>query len=469
MNVVSLRREIFFTIFLVMLVFLSGYILINAKLTYDDEVAQVEEVVGLVTKGASLATQEALWNLSTEDIVPIFEAYFIHKPIVTIRALDENGKVFFEKRKSERSNDRLRLKKAKVFKDQKMIGSLEIEYSIDFVWQRVLMSVLSKLAAMIAFFGILSAVLVYLLHRKIVAPLEELRNIALINESKQNSQPFQSDSPNEIGKLATTLEEFRLNSKQVTDNLEKLVAQKTAQLVQSSKLSSLGEMAAGVAHEINNPMAVILGNAEVLKEHLGDQADEFSAKKLDKIMNMVTRVSKIVKGLKQFSRDAHADEMIVVPVSKIINEVLELCQQKLKNASVEVEVKVPEVEAFIKCREVQMSQVLLNLVQNAADAIAELPERWIKISCESVNSMNLQIRVMDSGRGIPPEILPKLFEPFFTTKEIGKGTGLGLSISAGIVKDHGGSLTVDELAPHTCFVLTLPSVGVFERGARDAA
>ena len=108
-------------------------------------------------------------------------------------------------------------------------------------------------------------------------------------------------------------------------------------------------------------------------------------------------------------------------------------------------------------RGTEISQVLVNLLNNADDAISKMPEKWIKLSVQNRSDW-LEIRVTDSGHGIPPGDQKKLFQPFFTTKEIGKGTGLGLSISHGIVKNHGGELTLDTTSPNTCFVVRLPAL-----------
>jgi len=107
---------------------------------------------------------------------------------------------------------------------------------------------------------------------------------------------------------------------------------------------------------------------------------------------------------------------------------------------------------------------LLNLLNNAHDAIAHLPEKWVRVSVKALGD-TVEIRVRDSGRGIPPDIAQKIFQPFFTTKEIGKGTGMGLSISLGIIKAHSGRLTLDESEPNTCFVLSLPLAKSMERAA----
>ena len=112
-------------------------------------------------------------------------------------------------------------------------------------------------------------------------------------------------------------------------------------------------------------------------------------------------------------------------------------------------------EVKVKCRPVQISQVIINLIGNACDAIESLPDKWIKIGIRNASGP-IVLFVMDSGRGIPESIAKKIFQPFFTTKDVGKGTGLGLSISKGIMDAHGGSISVDFECENTCFLLSFP-------------
>lgn len=402
-------------------------------------------------------------------MIPIFDAYFIYEPIVRIRANEESGKIFYEKAMPDRIHGRTLMKREKISRDGRVIGALEVEYSVSDALQSVWKGILIQLTFLVVFFATISWVLILALQRKFILPLESLRQIAHANETQGQDFSFRVQSKNEIADLAGTLEDFRLASKRTQENLQKMVNEKSAQLVQSSKLSSLGEMAAGIAHEINNPMAIIVGNTEVLKSHVEKHNDEYALKRIEKILNMVQRVTKIINGLRQFSRNAENDPPQVSPLSKIIGDTVELCKQGLLNKQIAFELKMPEQEVFIKCREVQISQVLLNLIQNAADAIAPLADRWIQIKVDTTKENRVKILVIDSGKGISQEIIEKLFQPFFTTKEVGKGTGLGLSISMGIAKDHGGSLSVDTQAKNTCFVLELPLKQVFETENKDAA
>jgi C4-dicarboxylate-specific signal transduction histidine kinase len=163
----------------------------------------------------------------------------------------------------------------------------------------------------------------------------------------------------------------------------------------------------------------------------------------------------IVSELKAFSRDSSTDAFESTTLKQLVDETLDLCHARFAANAVSVFAgDIPE-RWKVECRSSQIAQVLLNLLNNAYDAVVDQPERWIKVDVLDKNEL-LEIAVTDSGPGIPAPIAEKIMSPFFTTKPPGKGTGLGLSISSNIMTDHGGRLTVDGSSPHTRFVISLP-------------
>ena len=249
---------------------------------------------------------------------------------------------------------------------------------------------------------------------------------------------------------------------------KQIIAQQ-AVLTETAKMSALGVMAGGIAHELNNPLSIIVGRATQTKERL--QKNQIPTEKvleaLEKIEKVSDRMAKIIHGIKTFSRDATHDPLKEESLGSLVEETLELCKEKLKKLDISIEV-ANFGELKIYCRATQISQVLLNLIGNSADAIAEQSERWIKIDFH-LDAQNLVLNVTDSGKGIPPETAEKLMTPFFTTKEVGKGTGLGLSISKGILEKHNGSLTLNKAHSHTQFCLSLPLNPNNENSLRKAA
>ncbi len=227
-------------------------------------------------------------------------------------------------------------------------------------------------------------------------------------------------------------------------------------LLESAKMSSLGEMAGGIAHEINNPLTIIAGMAETISRTLKRQPLDMMRleKASQRIETTVERVSKIVKGLKTFARDGSRDDFESYSVAQLLNETVDFCGIRFSECGIELHIEFPPNELKFNCRPIEIEQVLLNLLNNAFDAISDLKEKWISITTE-VDEINntLRLRIVDSGNGIPVAVQEKLFTPFFTTKDVGKGTGLGLSISQGIISQHSGSIYVDNSHPNTCFVL----------------
>lgn len=223
-----------------------------------------------------------------------------------------------------------------------------------------------------------------------------------------------------------------------------------------AKLSALGEMAGGIAHEINNPLAIIQGKVGQMLRMLEKEGlrPEWLKDELQKVVDTTKRISRIIDGLRSFSRSGEKDPFEPVSSKKIVTDTLAFCSEKFRTNGVELRFD-EGVDVLVHGRFVQLAQVLLNLVGNAYDAIHDLEDRWVEIRVEDKGSF-VEIRVIDSGRGIPPEVAAKIMQPFFTTKEIGKGTGLGLSISKGIVEEHGGTLDLDLACENTCFVIRLP-------------
>lgn len=237
-----------------------------------------------------------------------------------------------------------------------------------------------------------------------------------------------------------------------------VVKEQEARMIESRKMATLGEMASSIAHEINNPLAIIAGNNVLIKRSLNEPSNEIDITKLlknvEKIEKTVNRVDKIIKGLRLFSRDGSLDQMSSASIDSLIEETLSLCQERFRTTGVLLSFET-NYHGDILCRGTQISQVLINLLNNAYDAVAELDEKWVHLKIQQVQN-ELIISVIDSGFGVPVEIQNKILQPFFTTKELGRGTGLGLSISKGIIESHGGGLTIQTLKGHTCFVVKLP-------------
>jgi C4-dicarboxylate-specific signal transduction histidine kinase len=245
---------------------------------------------------------------------------------------------------------------------------------------------------------------------------------------------------------------------------EAIIEAQRTELITSSKLATLGEMAGGIAHEVNTPLTTIKFSIDLMKQNiLEDLPDtDFMLQKIELVDKTLDRIHVIIKNLRNFARDGNLDPLKRESVHEIIDSSLSLCKEKFKKHNIQIEYCEKKNEShFISCRGVQISQVILNLLSNSFDAVESLENPWIKITMTE-DIMNgkkfINIKVSDCGSGISPQIVDKMFNPFFTTKEVGKGTGMGLSISSGIIKTHGGELIYDHKSEYTCFIIKLPSL-----------
>lgn len=233
-----------------------------------------------------------------------------------------------------------------------------------------------------------------------------------------------------------------------------------AQLLQSGKLAAIGEMAAGIAHELNNPLTAILGNAQLLLRSV--PKDDRSYKLLSDIHLCGKRCKTIIQNLLTFSRQ---DEYVFedCSVNEAVEQVLGLVGDQIKKQNIMIQKKLDDSIEFIEGNVQQIGQIILNLLINAKDALEDtnIPKKVITIETRSVleNEKHwVLLSVKDNGKGISEQHLQEIFNPFFTTKRPGKGTGLGLSVSLGIAEAHGGTIEViSELGKGSQFILKLPA------------
>jgi two-component system NtrC family sensor kinase len=344
----------------------------------------------------------------------------------------------------------------------------DVDYEVAGMKYRVLL-VTAVEVTLIALF------IIFFTRRFVGQPIEKLIAGTQAISHMELDQPLDiAGNSEELDELARSFDTMRdrlrtalaeINS--FTQSLETKVQDRTQQLkaahqklLQSDRLASLGELAASVAHEINNPIAGVLNLSMLLQRMLKDDGIpqerilEFR-KYLAQVSAETTRVGRIVSDLLAFSRRSKP-QRAPADVNKIVKMTLSLVQHKMKLSGVEVESDLAEDLPPVPCDQSQVQQVVLNLVMNAAEATHTKADRRVKVSTRTGNGV-VRLVVTDNGEGIAPENLAKVFHPFFTTKPEGKGVGLGLAVSYGIVEAHGGEIEVNSaFGEGATFTVSLP-------------
>jgi C4-dicarboxylate-specific signal transduction histidine kinase len=265
------------------------------------------------------------------------------------------------------------------------------------------------------------------------------------------------------------LEDSRKAMIHIMDDLRKTTAQierrewelreKQEQLVQAGKLATLGELTTGIAHELNNPLnniGLFVGNViDHLELGLAEQEKESMLRDLNSALEQVRKATEIITHLRTFGRAASV-VLEPVAINDVIERSLSLTREQLRLRQIEVELDLAPADAVVLGNPIQLEQVFINLITNARDALADTPRREIRIT-SSVEPKLVRVRFADTGPGIRAGLEQRIFDPFFTTKEVGTGTGLGLSITYGILKEHGGAISVESPPEEgACFVVELP-------------
>lgn len=249
---------------------------------------------------------------------------------------------------------------------------------------------------------------------------------------------------------------FHLILNDITDKKleEKSQKQHQAEILKSARLASLGEMAAGISHELNTPLQTIQSSAELLEMSAlsGDDVKAQALAMSSKIVETVAKISGIIKSLRSLAKMDETLKSETVEVSKLLKQVEQATAYYFKNAGIELTFEYDN-EVFIKCRPRQIEQVVINLLTNAVDAIKSQEDKWVKMQLIS-NSQSVKILVEDNGPGVPDSLKSQIMTPFFTTKK--EGTGLGLSLSKSIIEEHEGSLIVNCERGTTVFEVELP-------------
>ncbi len=298
---------------------------------------------------------------------------------------------------------------------------------------------------------VVAAVLGIWFSRRLTVPLERLSEAAFAVGKGEFDVNVQAASRDEIGLVSSSFN-------QMTRELKtREAALKDAQeaLIQSEKMAAFGQIGAGIAHEVKNPLAGILGYAQLAMRKIGD--DDPLRQKLEVIERETRRCTEIIGNLMKFARQETSAKH-EVDLSKVVADALEIVDHQLTVNGIEIETHLDPALPRVMANANQLQQVVMNFAINAQQAMAEGDGRLI-VTTAAADSGEVVLTIRDTGPGIPADIRDKIFEPFFTTKPAGKGTGLGLSVTYGIIKDHEGQIQVaSEPGEGTAFEVILPAI-----------
>lgn len=316
----------------------------------------------------------------------------------------------------------------------------------------------------------------------IIEPIKKMVDATTLISQGDLNQQLNINRNDEIGQLSNTfdkmvesLRESREEIETYNRTLEEKIIERTleleeaqSQLIQSEKLGAIGQLAAGVAHELNNPLGGILGYAQFTLEKLKkNNPDATTSKEISSYIRYLTDIEKqarrcktIVQNLLRFSRSSKTTEFSSINLNTIIEDTCTFVEHQLHMNQITLKIQLDENLPEIQANAGQLQQVFTNLIINAMHASP--PDTEIEIRTRFSPPLGefdgtVEVLCIDQGKGIPAENVKKIFEPFFTTKDVGKGTGLGLSVSYGIIKEHGGEIKVEsELDNGTTFTITFP-------------
>ncbi len=479
----SLSRKVLAYILTASTLITTALTAITFYFDYRSELGLLDRSFGQLERLTLGPLSNAVWSFDDEQISKFLEGIVATGDFVEADLFDMDGTelyTFHRPDHDQRSNFPFEMlvetpsvdKTFKLMMNQgqnqlREVGTLRVKASRIAILQRLMQKLLLTFGLQAIKTLIISLVILAivqnLLTRHIMHVARYLENLRL--SSLRFAEPLSLNrhnrSPDEFDSLVSTVNvmvnELSLYQKQNEDRLqekEREIEVQKMNAINSARLASLGEMAGGIAHEINNPLAIIVGSAQRLERELDNNNFSQVRKCSNQIRQTCERIGKVVASLRKLARDGENGPKTRFSMAKLVQEVLSLCEEKIRQDSITIEVDIQE-DFDLVGNEVEVSQVLFNLINNAADAVRMLDRKWIHIIGTRRNGSYV-ISVIDSGKGIPDPIASRIMEPFYTTKEVGKGTGLGLSISLSIAKRHGGDLKLDMHSLHTKFDLYIP-------------
>jgi two-component system, NtrC family, sensor kinase len=367
-------------------------------------------------------------------------------------------------------------------KETSVLGVLDIVYSLDDINRNLRTSMLGIAGFSVGFIGLAALLVGFFVHRLVYLPLRDLESGAQRLSAGNLDQPIPVRSGDEFGKLAssfnTMTDALRMSRAELQDwghTLEQKVDERTQELrraqaetMRGEKLASVGLLASGVAHELNNPLTGILTFSHLVRQKMPDKSAD--AEDMDLVIRETKRCAAIIKRLLDFAREKHPEKKFT-DLNQVIDDTVRIVEKPAHLRDIEITLDLDRTLPPIWIDADQIKQVVMNMLVNAQHAVEE--KGSITVSTRQAQDPRapatesrpmVAISIVDTGCGIPEKNLKRIFDPFFTSKDVGKGTGLGLSVSHGIIEAHGGVIEVQsKVGEGSTFrvylPLTAPSAG----------
>ncbi|MFK7824462.1 MAG: ATP-binding protein [Oligoflexales bacterium] len=438
---------------------------------YKIEKELLNSTIEQINRTSKASLSKSLWNKDESQITIQVKSLLNITDITKVEIYDESDRLIISEAINNTSTSSLETHRFDLLvtnkETEKKVGRLEISITLDNIYSRLFNKALYFFLTQGITTLLVSFIMLLIFNHFVFRHILKMSNFldkvdpSTIDERHQKLHlDIKGSNGNELLLLKEKINDIMTCIIKNNQASHKELKMQAGAAINSARLASLGEMAGGLAHEINNPLAVISNAANLAIRMVPEEVPEYEKSKLksyhEKIEKNAWRISNIIKGLKRFARETGGEDFHDESVTKIVEGSLELCDGRAKYLGLKIQFSLKDEKDFeIECIPTEVSQVIFDLLNNSLYAVQSAEEKWIKIEAKIINN-EAKISVIDSGNGISSDEQEKIFNPFFTTKPIGEAMGLGLSISDGIAKRHGGRLTLDTNSKWTRFDFSLP-------------
>lgn len=412
--------------------------------------------------------KESVWNFDQRQTENVLQGILNINDVVDVEVFDAENKSIHKKSKPAKGSSFVEQNFLLYDgKSEQAFGRCYVRVTKENLYKRLVdkiiyFTITQSIKTMIISF-LIFLVFQFLITRHIVALTRHIMGVDLSSMKPiEKASLKRSAKDDEITYLNDVLfEQFEKVRLLSIDNMallkekDEIIQQKDLASIQSARLAALGEMAGNIAHEINNPLAIIQGYTDLLIDSVESSDSKKTKEHCENIQRHSQRLYKIVQSLLQLTKDSKHASKENCDISEIVEHVLNITKVRIKDLGITLEQNILDKSFWISCNKTAIGQVILNLINNAIDALEGSESGKIAVEIwEHANGV--AIHVIDNGPGVPKELEKKIFDPFFTTKTAKKGTGLGLSLSIKIVENHGGKLTYERRNEESHFIVWLP-------------